>query len=302
MGDLDPAKLREALRAEDEVELPEWTGRVPAELARNLSWRARAWEKSGKDGSFAATARARDAIGITGSERTTKAIAAGNSSQVAFETGITDNDLDTGYVKSLAEFWKVLRYVGRIIVLTGGTNNGKTNVGFLGVDLTDRFVEDLLVVGNVPRDDISARWIDDYQEVESIDELEDVLEAEPERRKLVLVDDASLDHAEGTSNSHQVRERMGEITRLAAKRHAVMLFLAHREDGMGVAKHLREMPDSVQLHCQRVLDEDGHVEEYAAELRSGVGEDAETVRDLGNLPEADTEYHPDAVAHQLFGG
>jgi len=61
--------------------------------------------------------------------------------------------------------------------------------------------------------------------------------------------------------------------------HSVLLFLAHRANGKGVAKHLRAMPDAVQVHRKRAPGDDGHVEEYAADLRDGEGEKSETVRE-----------------------
>jgi len=307
MTDFDTAELREQLREEDEVKLPPWTGRVPAAMAKNLAFRARAWERAGNEGSFANSKRVQDAISIAGSERVTEAIDNGNRTPVTFEAGMADRSLDAGYVVALAEYWTVLKHVGRIGVLTGSTNSGKTNVGLLGADLTYRLADtgmdepNPMVVSNIPRDDLDAPWLEDYREVASISELREVLEENSKRRKLVVVDDASIDHAEGTSNSHQVREEMGEVVRLAAKLHSVVLFLSHREDGYGVAKHLREMPGTVQLHCEREFDERGDIEEYRVEVRDGVGEDATTVQSLGELPKADAEYEPDAVANPLFG-
>jgi len=63
--------------------------------------------------------------------------------------------------------------------------------------------------------------------------------------------------------------------------HSVLLFLAHRANGWGVAKHLRAMPDAVQVHRKRAPDDDGHVEEDAADPLVTVG--ARSRRQFGNV-------------------
>lgn len=299
MGDsgYSVATLAEQTRGEqaDESDLPPWTGRVPPKLARCLAFEERA--VSGDN-----TRRAADAVAVSAPERATEAIERGNGSVVAFETGVTEQNLDTGPLRALASVGGLVRHAGQKLVVTGGTNNGKTNVILLCVDVADRLIQDLLVIGNIPKETLSARWEDRYVEVETQQQLVDAIEDEPEREKFVIVDDASLDHGEGLSNSHEVRESAGRVTRLAAKKHSRIAYLAHREDGKGVSKHIRSMPGCLQLACQRILDEDGHIEEYVANVARGAGEDREFIETLGDLPEAQADYEPDATAHELFAG
>lgn len=292
-------KLREQIDGDlaGDVDLPDWTGRVPSDLARALSY-----EQKAVGGGLGR--RAAEAVDVAEPERVTRAVDVGNQSLVSFESGVTEDDLDSSPLRALAEFAALVRHSGRVLVLTGGTDNGKTNVGLLAADVADRLLSDLLVISNIPRGALDARWLDRdrYREVEDHDELMAALEDDPDREKFVLVDDASLDHGEGMSQSHEVRERAGRAVRLAAKRSARIAYLAHREDGVGVAKHIRSMPDARQVACRRILDDDGHVEEFVANISEGVGEEQEFVRTLADLPMADASYDPDAVAHELFAG
>lgn len=289
------ATFAEQIRGElsDESDLPEWTGRVPPRLARCLAYEERA--TAGGLGE-----RAQDAVAVTAPERATRAVEQGNDSVVAFETGVTERSLDTSPIQALASVGGLVRHAGQKLVVTGGTNNGKTNVILLLVDVADRLIPDLQIISNILADKLQASWMDRYHEVRTHDELTDVVQAEPQREKFVIVDDASLDHGEGLSQSHEVREKAGRTTRLAAKNHSRIAYLAHRDDGKGVAKHIRSMPDCVQLACQRILDDDGHVEEYVANVARGAGEGREFIETLGSLPESATDYDPDAVAHELF--
>ncbi|MFH5798559.1 hypothetical protein [Haladaptatus sp. CMAA 1911] len=283
-----------------DVDLPAFVGRVKPEHARLLAH----LQVAGDDYDLGSETRERvaESVALAVPGLATRAVHEGHDSLMAFLSGVTQRDLDTSPVAALTRLLKLLRPQGRVMVLTGATNSGKTNVGFLCIDVADKLFPGLQIIGNIPRDAFTAEWIDRYSAVRDFEELVGLVEDEPKREKIILVDDASLDHAEGQSNSHVVREKMGELVRLAAKRHARIAYLAHRDDGKGVAKHIRTMPDTQQLACSSVPAEDGTIEEYRVILRDGVGVDGTDGAILGKMPEASAKYDPDAVAYKLFNG
>lgn len=298
-----PAVVREIVAGELQSEndsLDAHTGRVDTDLGRVLSFRAAAWSESGESRPYERTRKWREAVRTIETARTTEAIEAGNSSQLAYETGVTEREMDTSYVHSLALVYGLLRNEGQILNFCGGTNNGKTNVALLAIDVKTEMEPETQVFGNIPADSISTSW--DYSAVTSIADLEESMLEEPDRSKVILVDDASIDHSAHSSNAHEVAERQGRLARLAAKLSAVLIFVGHRHDGRDIAKHIRSMPDVKHLLCIRETRDDGTVEQYICSVYSEITENGLTdlQATLTDLPEARSSYDPDVIAHNLF--
>ena len=306
MSDEYPAALiREIVADRLHVEgnhLDRHAGRVSGELAKTLSFRKAAWDRDPEAvGAFEETDRWRTAVGIAETARTSEAIAADPSRVIAFETGVVERDLSARHLTELSALYGLVRNAGSILNLCGGTDHGKTNVAWLAIGTKVEVEPETLIVANVPESDIDlpAGW--SYRPVEDIADVEFVAELEPDRPKVVLVDDASIDHS-AHSSSGDVEQRQGRLARLAAKLNMVLIYVGHRDDGLDLAKHVRAMPGTKHLHAVRIDDPDGTTDRYVCSVYDSLddGKLTDLSLSLDPLPRSPVTYDPDAVAHALF--
>lgn len=228
-------------------------------------------------------------------ERITEAVEDGNTSLMSFATGVTQRDVDASPVRALQQFQSLVRNAGQILVFAGGTNNGKNNVSSLGIELFKGQYPDGLVAANME----SLSGVE-YKTVRSFDELDEWTEKNRKREKFLLIDDASIDHMEGSANIHEVRERQGELVRLAAKRHCRIAYLGHRTND--ITPRIRAMPDAKYFFCSRITDDAGKPEEYILNVFGELGDDGpeDHIMTLRNLPETGLSYDADEEALNLF--
>ncbi|MBF8224502.1 hypothetical protein, partial [Halomonas sp. 328] len=219
------------------------------------------------------------------------------------EHGVIEQRYDATAVPELSQLYGIVRNPGQILNFVGGTDNGKTNVMFLAIDTKMDVEPETLAIGNVPAEYIDHQWTE-YYCAQSMDDLEERVDREPDRPKIIFVDDASIDHSEHSASAAEVKERQGRLARLAAKRKAVLVYVGHREDGYDLSKHIRAMPGVKHLQCVRLDHPDGTTDRYLATVYNDQNEDSGGLCDrdftLDPLPKSRTEYDPDVVAHNLF--
>ncbi|ELZ03513.1 hypothetical protein C482_03729 [Natrialba chahannaoensis JCM 10990] len=280
------------------------TGRVPSDLGKVLSFRQEARQRHHEvSGKFEDSRRFTEAVGTVETQRTTDAIHSGNQSQLAFAHGVIERRYDATAVPELSKLYGIVRNPGQILNFCGGTDNGKTNVLFLAIDTKMDVEPETLAIGNVPAEYIDHQWTE-YYCAESMDDLVDRVDEEPDRPKIIFVDDASIDHSEHSASAAEVKERQGRLARLAAKQKAVLAYVGHREDGYDLSKHIRAMPGVKHLQALRLDNPDGTTDRYVTTVYNDQNEDSGGLTDrdftLDPLPKSRTEYDPDVVAHNLF--
>jgi len=209
--DLNPAKVREVSDPDGQLHdrnryLEPHTGHVEADLAELVSWSRRSW--SDFDGSDVEA----ELVQPNATGKTTRAIEDGRTSQLAFETGVTEQRL------SADEFTYTRELISRVknndapmfLVGFGLPNSGKT-----GHILHDWYrawraeYPDGILISNASIPAAAEQFV-------SLDKLVGFCIRNPDVRKFIFLDEGST-HFDARTNSHEVASQFSPFSKRFAK-------------------------------------------------------------------------------------
>lgn len=208
--DLNPAKVREVVEPDGQLAdrnryLDAHTGFVSTELAESLSWSARAVPDLDQRESY------REMVGFASTRQTTEAVHQGHSSDLAYQTGITEDSLSADSFEYTVELLDRVRNNGApaFVLGFGNPNTGKTgHVLHEWYRAWSKVYPDGVAVSN-------ARVPVFEERVTSAQELYEFL-TEADRRVFVLIDEGST-HFDARTHSHEVATQWTPLAKRAAK-------------------------------------------------------------------------------------
>ena len=183
-SDLNPAKVREVLDGdlqERNAHLHPHTGHVPDDLADVLSFGVSSWSE------LPDTDLYDELVSHGATSNTTEAVHEGRSSDLAFQTGVTEADLDGSNLRLPLRLVEEMDNNGAPAFIggAGNPNSGKTTLVALFAELRSEVVDDLLVISN------SRTWPLTDVHVMSAHDLACALIEHRDRPKFVFLDEGS---------------------------------------------------------------------------------------------------------------
>lgn len=206
--DLNPAKVREVVDgdlAEHNDHLHPHTGHVSTGLADLLSW------SIANDPDLANSDTYEEMIGQAATRQTTEAVHQGNTSDLAFATGVTEQDLDASQLTLPSRILSRLENNGALatILVAGAPNSGKTNTVWLLVEIASGWWDDLLVLSN------AEASIVDIQVTSCHDLAVELLEHR-DTPKFVVIDEGST-HFDARTHHHDVATQWSPLLKRMSK-------------------------------------------------------------------------------------